>query len=102
MDPVLGSGFAKKRHCPSSYVLASYDQRNLPLEQLSEVATHLAGCDFCAAELQLLSRFATATESCEAPEMPVHLRALAAALLFMNGAEGRGGLRKAEVHERPV
>lgn len=78
---VSGSGFEKKRSCPASQVLIYYHQRRLPTEQTSRVAAHLAACEFCAAELQLLLRFPSTSEVCESPEMPDSLRALAMALL---------------------
>jgi hypothetical protein len=73
--------FEKKRFCPASQVLLSYQQREFSSEQESQIASHLVACDFCAAELQLLVRFPAATEVCESPKMPDSLRVLAAALL---------------------
>ena len=101
MGAGLGSDFEKKRQCPSSTVLVSYHQRHLLNGQMPEVASHLAACDFCAAELQLLSRLPSATDSFAAPEMPAHLRALATALLCkVPGAIG--ALRRIEVHEQSI
>ena len=102
MGSVLGSDFKKKRQCPSSSALVSYHQRHLFNGQISKVASHLAACEFCAAELQLLSRLPSATEICETPEMPAHLRALATALLCKDGPGTIGALRRIDVHERPI
>jgi hypothetical protein len=77
----MGTEFKKQRHCPSSQVLVSYHQHNLATWQTSPVTSHLAKCDFCAAELQLLSKFSLAEPCNESPVMPAHLRALARALL---------------------
>ena len=84
MGSLSGSDFAKKRHCPSSEALVFYRQCHLTNGQMSQLASHLATCDFCAAELELLSRFPSQKESCESPEMPAHLRALAESLQRMN------------------
>ena len=82
MGSLGGSGFGKKRRCPSSDLLLSYHQYDLSAEQTSRVASHLAICDFCAAELQLLSRYPPAQELCERTPMPGALRALAEALFL--------------------
>ena len=83
MSSFPGSGFEKKRQCPSSEVLLlSYQQRGSASGQTSQIAFHLAACDFCKAELQLLSRYPSAAESFESPSVPVDLRTLAEALLI--------------------
>ena len=79
-----GSDFEKKRQCPSSEVLVSYQQCSLNRGQKSPIAFHLATCDFCKAELQLLSKYSSAEESHESPPVPVSLRTLAEALLTRN------------------
>jgi hypothetical protein len=81
MGSLSGNDFRKKWHCPSSQVLVSYHQRDLSDWQMSQVVFHLATCDFCAAELQLLSKFPLAEHCKESPAMPANLRALAEALL---------------------
>jgi len=86
MRSLTGSEFEKKRQCPSSEVLLSYQQRDLTRGQTSQTASHLAACDFCSAELQLLSQSPSAGESYESPPLPVTLRALAEALLRRNRA----------------
>ena len=84
MRSLAVSEFEKGRQCPSSEVLLSYQQRDLTCGQTSKIAFHLAACDFCSAELQLLSRYPCAGESSESPPVPVTLRALAEALLNRN------------------
>ena len=81
MGSLEGSRFKKKRRCPSSQALLSYYRSSLSDQQTPQVAFHLATCDFCAAELQLLSRYPSAEESCKPATMPPHLGALAEALL---------------------
>src|SRR6266550_3735515 len=92
MGSLSGSDFRKKWRCPSSQVLVSYHQRELSDWQMSQVASHLATCDFCAAELQLLSKFPLAEHCNESPAMPAHLRALAEALLTRNNLRRRNFL----------
>jgi anti-sigma factor RsiW len=75
------SDFEKKRFCPAAQVLVSYHQHHLSDEQRSQIASHLAACDFCVAELQLLVKFSPTIEVCESPKMPESLRVLATALL---------------------
>jgi len=84
MGSLSGGDFEKKRHCPSSEALVFYRQRYLPDGQMSQLASHLAACDFCAAELELLSRFPSTKELCDSPKMPPHLRALAESVLRMD------------------
>src|SRR6185312_8335520 len=80
MGLVSGSDFGKERHCPSSQDLASYSQRS-SLPRKSYIARHLASCDFCSSELQLLSKVFTEDHPPSCPPMPASLRTLAEALL---------------------
>lgn len=84
MSRLAGTKFEKKRQCPSSEELFSYQRHDLTRGQTSRIASHLTACDFCAAELQLLSRYPYAVEFYERPPLPVSLRALAEALLTWN------------------
>lgn len=84
MSSLAGSEFEKGRQCPSSEVLLSYRQPDLTRGQTSQVASHLDRCEFCSAELQLLSKYPSTRESHESPPMPENLRALAEALLTRN------------------
>src|SRR6266850_5638786 len=90
MGSIPESDFKKQLHCPPSEDLAFYRQRNLANRQELHVAAHLRMCDFCSAELQLLSKVPSADHPSECPPMPASLRALAEALL---GSERRQGLR---------
>jgi hypothetical protein len=45
------------------------------------IEDHLASCDFCNAELQLLKHYRCEPEEYSFAEMPAHLRRLAEALL---------------------
>lgn len=97
----MGTDYKKQRHCPSSEVLVSYQQHSLATWQTSHVASHLVKCDFCAAELQLLSKFPLAEHCNESPTMPAHLRALAEALLARDSLRHRGWLQMVG-NDRPV
>lgn len=73
--------FCKQLNCPSSDTLLSYGTASLASEVQTRVTTHLAACDFCDAELQLLTRHAPAAERYEQTKMPAPLRYLAESLL---------------------
>lgn len=74
--------FCKQLTCPSAETLLSYETANSASELQAEVTLHLAACDFCSAERQLLSRHAAPfVEQYERPKMPAPLRYLAESLL---------------------
>lgn len=73
--------FCKQQTCPSSETLLSYHTCALPPDQSIWVASHVAACDFCGAELQLLTTHTQIEEENVAVEIPLHLRCLAEALL---------------------
>jgi hypothetical protein len=74
--------FCKQPTCPSSEALLAYQSERLGLEQEARMALHLAGCDFCGAELQLLTEHPPSVEEeCALTDIPVSLRRLAEALL---------------------
>ena len=90
----LGSGFEKSRRCPSSDLLLSYYRSDFSADQTPPIASHLATCDFCAAELQLLSKYPAVEPLCEGAVMPPDLGALAAALLTKDNFETETLLRE--------
>jgi hypothetical protein len=98
MSSLAGTKFEKKRQCPSSETLFSYQRHDLTSGQTSRITSHLSACDFCSAELELLSRYPYAIESYESPSLPVGLRALAEALLTGNSS-GRTKLLE-RIYER--
>jgi hypothetical protein len=51
------AAFCKLRTCPTSETLLLYHDAALACEATGTVTEHLSGCDFCGAELHLLSRF---------------------------------------------
>ena len=77
--------FCKRATCPSSEALLAYQTCGLTAERMVWVASHLDECEFCGAELQLLSEHTPAAEEEYPPsEMPPHLRWLAESLLSAN------------------
>ena len=49
--------FCKLRTCPTSETLLLYHDSALARDVTGEVTEHLSACDFCGAEMHLLSRF---------------------------------------------
>src|SRR5947209_6958302 len=51
------AGFRKLRTCPQSEALLTYRRGVHSATAPDAVSAHVAACDFCGAEMQLLSRF---------------------------------------------
>ena len=79
MSAIRANAFTKTRACPSTEYISS---RRLPLGQSDQIARHIAGCEFCAAEQSFLSAYSPTAEEYEAAEMPANLRRLTEALLM--------------------
>ena len=76
------ANFQKTLTCPAAEALVAYARTGLAGEGRAAVALHLATCDFCGAEAQLLSRFAAPASALPvAAPLPTHLRRLAEELL---------------------
>jgi hypothetical protein len=77
------AGFQKTLICPAAEALLGYERAELAGERRTAVALHVATCDFCGAEAQLLSRFAPPAGALPVagPPLPTHLRRLAEDLL---------------------
>ncbi len=76
--------FCKQKSCPSAEVLLLYIETGLAVAKHGRVAAHLATCDFCGAEMQLLASHnidQVETDATLEAEMPRHLRRLAEDLL---------------------
>ena len=78
--------FRKLKTCPSTEMLLLYNAAGLALERRQGVAAHLAACDFCEAERQLLSRhwtraLASGVAAGQTLDMPLNLRRLAEDLM---------------------
>ncbi|HEX5890249.1 MAG TPA: hypothetical protein VFY61_16190 [Pyrinomonadaceae bacterium] len=72
--------FRKTAACPASSTLLSYRGQKLSRKGTEEVRTHLADCEFCAAELPLLAHHKPERQP-RAPEIPMNLRILAESIL---------------------
>jgi len=81
--------FFKSASCPPSERLLTYGLRGLPSNQMKQVTSHLGYCDFCNAELQLLTRYRNNDEESGYTEMPSQLRRLAERLLNDGVARAR-------------
>ena len=76
------AGFQKRPSCPAAEALLGHARTELADEGCAAVILHLATCDFCGAETQLLSRFAPTADALPvAAPLPFHLRRLAEDLL---------------------
>jgi hypothetical protein len=75
------TAFRKKVSCPSSQTLLVFQRSHLGYEERACIETHLTTCDFCNAELQLLTFHHSDPEVYAFAEMPAPLRRLAEGLL---------------------
>ncbi len=57
MGSVRTANFCKHKTCPSAELILSYTQATLTGEVCGQLSAHLDACDFCDAELYLLSKF---------------------------------------------
>jgi hypothetical protein len=77
----LATQFCKSGECPPAQDILAYHSPQPIGEVARRVRQHLEFCDFCNAELQLLARHRTSSETSMSPELPTSLRALAERLL---------------------
>jgi len=76
--------FRKSEDCPTSNELLEYQRGFLAERRDNEVGRHLARCEFCAAEIDLYSRYPqddASEEGIESSRIPAALFQLAEALL---------------------
>src|SRR5205807_8942346 len=69
--------FCKTSACPSSQMLLRYRRCQLAIKDLDAIEIHLRNCEFCGAELQLLTRHRIDMSSDRLVEMPAQLRSFA-------------------------
>lgn len=81
MTATFPGKFNKGPYCPSSQSLLAYHKAELSEYRSEQVEGHLTACDFCNAELQLLTRHQNNLEESTFAEMPAQLRQLAEHLL---------------------
>jgi len=76
------SGFRKKKECPSSYELVDAMKREIDGVDGLRMASHLAVCDFCSAEVELYRAYPPIDEGDnETPALPTPLFELAQTML---------------------
>jgi hypothetical protein len=73
--------FRKELTCPSAESLLAYHEAALENAHGVWIATHLAACEFCGAELHLLKEHVPVEAHCTSTEIPLNLRRLAESLL---------------------
>ena len=71
--------FKKLRTCPHTETLLTFCRGARTAARAVRVAEHVESCDFCGAEVQLLSRHAPTADALpfDAHALPAHLRRLA-------------------------
>lgn len=90
MPSRFASLFRKTAECPASQSLLAYRRSIMSSNELVYIRSHLASCDFCSAELQLLTRYRSEAEEYSFAEMPAQLRRLAEDLLTRSTAPFKG------------
>ena len=90
MPSSFASLFCKTAGCPTSQALLAYRRSLVFDEDRDCIEAHLASCDFCSAELQLLTRYRIEAEEYSFAEMPAQLRRLAEDLLTRSTEPFRG------------
>ena len=99
MSQSLATLFCKTPECPTSQALLAYHRSLMTTKNMTYIETHLASCDFCSAELQLLTRYRSEAEKHSFAEMPAQLRRLAEDLLKRSTVPFRGLAELAENHQ---
>lgn len=102
MRSSITTRFRKLKTCPSTANLLRYMQSALNAEEKDKITAHLLACDFCGAELYLLTKHRPipARSSCKPVEMPQHLRHLAELVLARIIARRTGELPATVCGER--
>jgi len=75
------TGFCKNEDCPSSNELLEFQNGDLIKLRSREISSHLASCEFCAAEVEFYSHYPQAEGNVELTAIPEPLFELAEALL---------------------
>lgn len=88
MRSLCTATFRKHSTCPSSQALLRYHDATLAREAGRIVSDHVSSCDFCGAEMQLLSKFPPRGAPVFQPvRMPWHLYRLAKDLLALSASD---------------
>lgn len=74
--------FCKSTDCPSSQKLLAFESgATISSKARGKIETHLAACEFCAAEVEFYAHYPQAEETVATVEIPIPLYQLAEALL---------------------
>jgi len=73
--------FCKSANCPSSQKLLSFQNSETAEKDARQIRNHLAGCEFCAAEVEFYAHYPQSDETIAEVEIPLPLYELAEALL---------------------
>lgn len=96
MPSSLMTLFRKRVSCPSAQILLAFLGSRLGYDENERIEVHLLTCDFCNAELQLLTLHRSDAEEYAFAEMPAQLRRLAEGLLRRGAGPFKGF---AQIHE---
>ena len=81
MSSMKKNTFNKGVNCPSSEKLLAYQNGGDSAATRDKITVHLRFCEFCAAEVEVYSRFPQADEQIEKSDIPLPLYELAKALM---------------------
>lgn len=73
--------FCKSANCPASQKLLAFQNGESAERETQTIRRHLAGCEFCAAEVEFYAHYPQSEESISDVEIPLPLYELAEALL---------------------
>lgn len=73
--------FCKSASCPSSQKLLAFQNAETSEKDAQEIRAHLAGCEFCAAEVEFYAHYPQSDEKVAEVDIPLPLYELAEALL---------------------
>ena len=75
--------FCKNANCPASQKLLAFQNGEVSAKERKTISTHLAACEFCAAEVEFYAHYPQTEEESvtDGTEIPVPLYELASALL---------------------
>lgn len=73
--------FCKSTTCPTSQDLLRFENDGVSIKERERIETHLAACEFCAAEVEFYAHYPQSEETVPKVEIPIPLYELAQALL---------------------
>ena len=73
--------FLKKDTCPSTETLLAYSREALSPLDCTRISTHIAACDFCGAEVQLLAHHPITPDAVAPIAIPPAMEELATRLM---------------------